>query len=410
MRVRVSSRMRETPPSRVQRLIFGQPSWMLATARVEAFVTSLGGHLAPVRFRIGRRTVQPFAVAPWAEESLPRESPNLLRALRGDFFCAPFGANGTSWRGERHPPHGETANRPWTLHSIARSGAHVTLHARMRTATRKGRVDKYVTLVEGHTAIYSRHVLSGMHGPMSVGHHALVQFPNKPASGIVSSSPFIRGQVLPGPFEEPEKAGYQSLRPGATFRSLARVPLLTGHYADLSVFPARKGFDDLVMLTASPKLPFAWTAVTFAKHGYVWLALRDPRVLRHTVLWMSNGGRHYPPWNGRHTGVMGIEDVTAYFHYGLAESAGPNPLSAGKIPTALILDARSPTTINTIMAVAALPRGFDRVADVKQSEDGVDLISPRGVRLHMPLDLQHLFGSSSHQSEPMRSRVQMESQ
>ncbi len=77
------------------------------------------------------------------------------------------------------------------------------------------------------------------------------------------------------------------------------------------------------MLTADPKLPFAWSAVTFPKEGNVYFALRDPRVLRHTLLWISNGGRHYPPWNGRHTDVMGIEDATSYFHYGLAESARP---------------------------------------------------------------------------------------
>ena len=44
-------------------------------------------------------------------------------------------------------------------------------------------------------------------------------------SGAVSTSRFVRGQVLPVPFEQPENYGYSALKPGATFRSLAAVPL-----------------------------------------------------------------------------------------------------------------------------------------------------------------------------------------
>ena len=97
------------------RTIHGQPSWSLQSSHVQAYLTQLGGQLAPAEFRLGRRTVAPFSIAPWAEEKLAPGTPALLAALRGDFFCAPFGGNGTPWRGERHPPHGETANANWTL-------------------------------------------------------------------------------------------------------------------------------------------------------------------------------------------------------------------------------------------------------------------------------------------------------
>ena len=175
---------------------------------------------------------------------------------------------------------------------------------------RKGQVDKFLTLIDGHTALYSCHVVSGMQGPMSVGHHALLKFPLG-AAGRISTSRFEHGQVLPSAFESPEGGGYQSLRPGAVFRSLERVPLQDGSHADLTAFPARAGYDDLVLVAAPARLPLAWSAVTFSQPPYVWFALRDPRSLRSTLLWMSNGGRHYPPWNGEHTRVLGIEDVTA---------------------------------------------------------------------------------------------------
>lgn len=378
--------------------VLGQPSWLFESSHVSAHLTQVGGHLAPVAFRLGKKTVSPYSVAPWAEETLGPGLPPLLHALRGDFFCAPFGGNGTPWRGEKHPPHGETANANWSLDAFEKSGTRLTLHASLTTKVRKGRVDKFLSLVEGHTAVYSRHVLSGMSGPMSLGHHAMLKFPEAPGSGAVSTSRFVRGQVLPVPFEQPENFGYSALKPGASFRSLASVALAAGGRADLTCYPARKGYDDLVMVTADATLPFAWSAVVLAAEGYVWFALRDPRVLRHTILWMSNSGRHYAPWNGRHSAVMGIEEVTSCFHLGLAESAKPNTLSRAGFPTTVALNPQRPTTVNYIMAVATVPQGFDRVKEIralkvaggKSGVAGVELVAESGQRATCALDIGFL--------------------
>ena len=368
----------------------GQPSWSFRSSHVQASLTRLGGQLAPVEFRLGRRIVSPFSIAPWAEEKLAAGTPALLAALRGDFFCAPFGGNGTPWRGERHPPHGETANAAWQLSAFEKSADRVTLHASLDLTVRRGHVGKHLTLVEGHTAVYQRHVISGAGGPMSVGHHATLKFPDAEGSGVVSTSRFTRAQVFPENFERPENSGYQALKPGATFRSLARVPLLAGGTTDLSRYPARRGFEDLVMLTADATLPFAWNAVTFPRERHVYFALRDPRVLRHTILWISNGGRHYAPWNGRHTSVMGIEDVTANFHLGLAESAKPNPLSRRGIPTALTLNPKKPTEVRYILGVAAIPAGFDRVAEIRAAKGGIELVAAAGKLALCKLDMEFL--------------------
>jgi hypothetical protein len=372
------------------RTVLGQPSWQFRSRHVEANLTQLGGHLGPVTFRLGRRKVTPYSVAPWAEESVAAETPAMLRVLRGDFFCAPFGGNATAWRGERHPPHGESANAIWKLEQLDETDERVRLHASLEQRIRRGRIDKYVTLLDGHTAIYQQHVLSGSRGPMCVGHHAMLAFPPEPGSGRISTSALVRRQVFPGAFESPEQRGYQSLKPGAVFGSLARVPLLAGGTTDLSRYPARRGFEDLVLLTADATLPFAWTAVAFPRERYVWFSLRDPRQLRHTVFWISNGGRHYPPWNGRHTAVMGLEDVTSYFHLGLAESAGANPLNRRGLPTTLALDPKSPTTIRSIMGVAAIPAGFERVQAIHAARDGIELVADGGQRVRCALDLAFL--------------------
>jgi len=378
--------MKSSPKSRS-----APAGWSLGSDRVQAFVTRTGGQLGPVFFRLGRRIIQPFSVAPWQNEPLPG-LPVMLKILRGDFFCAPFGGNAAAFRGERHPPHGETANRPWTLAGRSRAGGTAGLHAVMTNRVRAGRVDKRITLRAGQAAVYCEHILSGFSGPMCFGTHPMLRFPDREGAGLLSVSGFVRGHVAPDPWESPEKKGYHALKLGAEFTSLKRVPTRDGGVTDLSRFPARRGFEDLVMLVGDPRPKFAWSAVSFPGEGYVFFSLKDPRVLRHTVLWLSNGGRHYPPWSGRHVNVLGLEEVTAFFHYGLAESAGRNFLNRAGVPTAVELDPKHPTRVAHIMALAAIPRGFDEVADISPTPGGVVLTSRSGLSVLAPLDLDFVNG------------------
>src|SRR5688500_17802998 len=158
----------------------GQSSWELASTQVRAFVTRTGGHVGPVTFRLGSRKVEPFSVAPWWDEKLDASQPPVIRALRGDFFCMPFGGNASRYRGEQHPIHGEVANANWKFESLETIDDRATLHLSLRTRVRAARVDKRITLVRGHRAVYSQHVVSGASGPTCVGQHAMLKFPDEP--------------------------------------------------------------------------------------------------------------------------------------------------------------------------------------------------------------------------------------
>ncbi len=375
------------------RNVQGEPSWRVANQDVEAFVTQTGGHLAPVTFDRRDRQLQPFSVAPWAKERIDKATPDILRVLRGDFFCMPFGDNEKSYGKEDHPPHGQTANKNWTFVSEKREKGSTRLRLRMNTTVRKARVTKSITLVEGHPAIYSRHTISGADGPMSLGHHATLAFPDEPECGVISTSHCVYGQVSPEPLERPENRGYSILRPGVRIRSLDSVPTTTGETVDLSRFPARRGYEDLVQLINDPNRTYAWTAVTFPRHRYVWFALKDPEVLSGTIMWFSNGGRHYPPWNGRHVNVLGLEEVTSYFHYGLSESKAKNPLSEQGYRTVLQLRPKRPLVVNMITAMATVPESFDRVIRISLGDTSVRLFSERGASVQVPLDCGFLTGS-----------------
>ena len=329
--------------------------------------------------------MQPFAVAPWHGDKLPAGMPAVLQPLRGDFFCAPFGGNAKPWRGEQHPVHGETAGAPWKL--LARESDRMTLTAELRTKIRPGRVVKRLSLRQGETNLYLTHTLQQMSGPMCLGHHATLQFPEAPGSGRIALSPWRFAQTCPEQFEDPAQGGYNALKVGANFRDLRRVPLATGEMTDLSRYPARAGFEDLVMLSSRADAKLAWTAVTFPAQRYVWFALKNPRLLASTVLWHSNGGRHMAPWSGRHRGVLGLEDVTSYFHFGLATSAASNPVSRRGIPTVLRLDPHRPLVVPYIMGVTAISRGFDTVQRIDFRYDHIVLRAASGKIVRHAVDL-----------------------
>ena len=370
--------------------IDGQNSWQFSSDKVEAAITEVGGQLAPVQFHLPGRSIQPFSIAPWAEEKTSGIPP-IIEALRGDFFCAPFGGNDAPYEGEFHPVHGETANEKWAFQSLENDASGVTLRLSLDTRIRVGCVDKTIHLRHGHTAIYSQHVFNGMSGRMNFGHHAMLMFPDEPGSGRVSTSTLKLGCVAPLPFEEPVNRGYSCLKPGSKFTRLDRVPLVQGGMADLSSYPARRGYEDLVQIVHEDAPDFAWTAVAFPSEGYVWMALKDPRVLRSSIFWISNGGRHFAPWNGRHVNVLGMEDVTSYFHYGIKGSCEPNAISEAGFPTFTTLSSEQPTTVNYIMAVAEIPRDFDRVKTIRPIETGVVLEDANGQHIKVPLDVSFLY-------------------
>ena len=372
------------------REIQAQPSYVLSTKQVELAVTRLGGHMAPVTFhRDSDKPIQPYYVSPWqAESAKPMPAPVLV-PLRGDFFCMPFGGNSDPVGGETHPPHGEVAGSQWTFVSSKKDADVATLTLAIDTKVRKGRVVKELSLVEGQNVVYSKDTITGFEGKAPLGHHATLAMPEKEGSVRIAVSPFRFGRTCPGVFSDPRKGEYQSLLPDTQWHDLTKVPAAWqgAPAADLTRLPSRFGHADLIQLvneqesvTKSP----AWTTATFTDEGYLWFSLKDPAVLRTTVFWIENHGRHGHPWNGRNN-CLGLEDVTAFFAEGLAKSVSDNLLTAEGVPTAITLHADRPTSVNYIQGTAKIPKGFDIVREVKFAPGEVTFVSSSGERVTVPV-------------------------
>jgi len=220
-------------------------------------------------------------------------------------------------------------------------------------------------LLANQPIVYQRHDLAGLTGPINPGHHATLAFPAGSGAARLSFSSLVHARTYTEPTARPEDRGYSWLKTDEEIIDLSAAPCIDGSTTDLCRYPARRGFEDLALLCADPTQEFAWSAVTFPEQRFVWFALRDPKQLASTLLWFSNGGRHFPPWNGRHVNVLGIEDITAYFHAGLAASSRENPLNARGVPTCLRPDAQGRLSIFYLQGAARIPADFDCVADIE---------------------------------------------
>ena len=360
--------------------------WTLRSDAAEVAVSEEGGALFPARFRVGGvggRWVQPLHAAPWSEDPHPPGTPRVASHLRGDFFCLPFGGP---------EAHGPTASGRWAEVAHESEGAEAGLTCRMRVGT--GEVEKRVHLRPGHAVVYQRHRVRGLAGPQSFGHHAMLAC-HAHGRARVSLSPFVHGRVLPEPLEVPPR-GRSALAPGAAFDSLAAVPLAGGGVTDAGAYPARAGAEDLLQVFSDPAGPgaeaagpgVAWSCVAFPDAGFAWFSLREPRVLTGTVLWFSNGGRLYPPWSGRHRGVLGVEDVTSLFNAGRGPSAAPNAATRAGLTTAL----PCPLEVRYAFGVFTLPPGAEAVRSITPAPEGgrVEAELDTGERVHVPVDVGFL--------------------
>ena len=376
-------------------VVDGQSVYELKNGNVALFVTETGGHMTALFARAGERLIAPYHTTPWQEEGL-KLNPPILRVLRGDFFCLPFGGNGEAFNGETHLPHGETANGQWEHRGSVTHGDLMQLNLVLETKVRPGKVSKVLTLIAGHPAIYSTHKIEGFAGPAPLGHHATLALPETEGAFRVATSPIRFGLTNPTLFSDPAKREYQSLAIGARFNDLRRVPQLfkDAPDADCTRFPARRGYADLLCVVndGDNRTP-AWTAAVNVEAGYLWFALKDATLLPTTVLWIENGGRHGEPWRGRNN-CLGLEDVCAHFADGLAASARDNTLTKEGVQTAVQLHADRPTSVHYIQGAVTTPPGFEVVERAEFTADGVTFISPTGLKIAVPVKHSFVFNGA----------------
>ncbi len=383
-------------------VIHSQPSFVLANEQVSVAITKRGGHMAPVVFRNGDgQQITPYYISPWQDEKPVDMPADVLVPLRGDFFCMPFGGNASEYKGEKHPPHGETATGLWSFVDDETSEPGVSrLTLALETHIRKGRVTKEIFLRERHPVVYQRHTVEGFVGPTPVGHHATLAMPNEKEVFALSTNPFRLGMTNPSVFSDPAEGEYQMLAVGKTFGNIKEIPTLfkDPDVVDCSRLPLQQGFADLFVVVADTDAldgKPAWTAAVNTKEHWVWFSLRDPRRLPMTAFWLENHGRHSFPWNGRNQ-CLGLEDICGFFADGLAESVDANLLSDQGVATAITGSDATPTDIRSIQGAVSVPAAFDRVEEIAFGDNEITLRSESGQFVTVALNYKFVLGEGIH--------------
>ncbi len=373
-------------------IIDGQESWTIATGAVSAAVTVNGGMIAPVTFTLhDGRGVRPYYVNPWKDEAGTRDGsiePPVLRPLRGDFLCLPFGANNAAGS-EDHLPHGESAWAAWNLAESYDDG----LTLEMKYTACSGTVRRNIQIGTDAPWILSRHEITGFSGAYPLGMHAILHGGENGAIWTIQTKAFDFGMVDPE-FIPPYADGeYTSLAPGAFFNDLREIPTRwkDPQTADCSQFPARRGFVDIIALFRRAESGIAWTVAINNEENYLWYSLKDASVLPATVLWMEDSGRYGAPWSGRNS-CIGIEETCSFLSTGRAGSIRGNAVNRRGIPTTINLSKEDPTVVSTLQGVLPLENVdisvVDLVRDAGPSGNGWAFLLSDGRKLPLnaPVD------------------------
>jgi hypothetical protein len=359
----------------------------LALGRNRVVVDTEVGHLRRLEFASGDRTIAPLHVAPWVtDDPIDRTIPltPTEQALAGDFLCAPFCANDV----EGGPIHGATANEPWRVVDERSTDENAEADYALSRPVMGAEVKKALRFRAGEPFLYVMHTFEGGNGQIPVSHHAMIR-----ASGTaaLSFSPKVLFFTHEGPPEPDPARGRSLLRYPARGEDLGAVPLAAGGSSDIRTYPFAERHEDVLCLAeVAADGALGWTAAVRDAEDDIVLLLKDARVLPQTTLWMSNGGRDYPPWSGRHTRVLGLEDGRAFGAAGHRASISPNVLTERGIPTAFDLAA------NPVIryAIGAIPRpaGWTRIANIEAEDGTLTLTDTGGTHLSLPFAADWLLG------------------
>lgn len=338
------------------------------------------GTIRDLRLAHAGRVLNPLHRAPWLDEAEVQADMSLLpveRGLSGDFFCAPFGTDG-----RQDPPcHGWAANSAWTPLSQTEE-----LRLTLQRTVFGAQVTKRLRLAEGPLLI-QEHRLTGGAGATTVAHHPMVRLHGK---GRLSISPKQRAMTPEAPLEPAHMLRYP-----AQTETPESFPGEDGTI-DLTRLPIGMGHEDFVTLVEAQGSPLGWTAVLREAEDDVVFVLKDPAVLPITMLWYSNGGRDRAPWNGRHRGVLGIEDGCGEGAGGLIAALGPNPVRGLGARTVLALAPGRVHVIRHVIGAIARPPGWTRVIDIALTEAGLTLTGTAGDPVVLDFDRSWLFGGVAH--------------
>ena len=320
-------------------------------------VQALAGMLGPTVFVLpDGRQVSPLHVAPWADEPDIGEQPAILRRLRGEWPCVPFGSDGDRPAGNGWPaasssptvdpgPHGHSSNHDWTIAvsadalelNIAYPDEHPIASLRRRIVP-----DPKAAALDFELEVIARRDCD-----LPIGLHPVVRLPQQREAMRIEVEGAVSAVTYPG-----ETDPRSIFAPDQFTEDWHRVRLRDGSTFDPSRVPLRHDTEELLQLLQAPGAVSLWNTMEGYRVRLTWSREHFPSLM----FWFSNFGRRQPPWSGRHL-ALGVEPICGALDLGPQISAASNPISVRGVRTTQHISAGQTWLTRYRIAVEAAPVG-----------------------------------------------------
>ena len=187
------------------------------------------------------RAIRPFAVAPWADnptEDWEATAPPLLKRLRGDWVCLPFGLPGkprtdlnADWLEgldanlESPDPaqHGACSNANWRLEKAEPHALTMSFSPDAKFPI--SRIERRISAADGDPAIHvETRIAARAACELQWGVHPTFRLPEEPGAFEIGFGGDVTAYTYPGFFE----AGVSRVAHGRTCAGIGAVPMLDG--------------------------------------------------------------------------------------------------------------------------------------------------------------------------------------
>jgi len=341
----------------------------LSATGITVGFTPEGGTLYPLTVTDDGAVVSPLHAAPWVAVEVPADAPPHQRWLRGDFLAAPMGAGPDGL-------HGLAANGTW----MPLPSAPGTLRALLQGHVQGATLLKELSVSDGHPFLYQRHLFIGGSGRLPVSNHAMISVPNGAKLSFSRKRWF---ETLADPLEPDPARGRSALAYPRRHEDPTEFPGGDGAEVNLLRYPWGEAHEDFVAAVEDPASALGWSAVVRPDTGDLVLSLKNPAALPMTMLWHSNGGRDYAPWNGRHRGCLGLEEGAALPVLGLSAAETPDPLAAAGQPGWVTLNPEGTVEVRHVIGAIRWPSG-QAVAGVMLEDDILTVTGDWGAERRLP--------------------------
>ncbi|MBB5753741.1 hypothetical protein [Prosthecomicrobium pneumaticum] len=301
--------------------------------------------LAPVTFVLADgRQAAPMQIAPWAYEPGAERIAAVERKLRGDWPCLPFGYAAApegfpaEWAALMQPaeahdlPHGYASNHGWTWQEAPAGSLALAIDIPdpdpIRRMERTVTPDPSAPAVDITLTVHARRPCR-----LPLGLHPTFRLPARPGGARIEPGAFDHGLTYLRSVDDATPVFAANQR----FTDLSAVPGIDGGTVDAAAVPLAAPTEELLQLNGID----GSVALAYPDEGFRVRLSWQKEHLPSLLLWMSNRGRKFHPWNGRHV-ALGIEPICSPFGLGPAVAAADNPIARSGTPTAIAFDPDTP--------------------------------------------------------------------